>query len=63
MVSQDKALIEQFLSGREIGKARKSKEVELDLNAQIAGLLAGQRVELNPGMTHGGEDQFRLESA
>lgn len=53
--AQDQALIEQFLSGREIGKARKSREVELDLNAQIAGLLAGQRVELNPGMAHGGQ--------
>ncbi|CAI8971108.1 DUF2786 domain-containing protein [Pseudomonas soli] len=53
--AQDHALIEQFLSGREIGKARKTREVELDLNAQIAGLLAGQRVELNPGMAHTGE--------
>ena len=61
--SQDKALIEQYLAGQEIGKARKPPKVELDLDAQIAGLLAGQRVELNPGMTHGGQDQFRLASS
>lgn len=53
--AQDKALIEQFLAGREIGKARKAREVQLDLDAQIAGLLAGQRVELNPGMAHAGQ--------
>lgn len=58
VAAQDKALIEQFLSGREIGKARKSRGVELDLNAQIAGLLAGQRVELNPGMSHSGKMCF-----
>lgn len=63
VAAQDKALIEQFLTGREIGRARKSREVELDLNAQIAGLLAGQRVDLNPGMTHGGQEQLRLGSA
>ncbi|KTT01649.1 DUF2786 domain-containing protein [Pseudomonas parafulva] len=61
--SHDKALIEQYLSGREIGKARKARELELDLNAQIAGLLAGQRVELNPGMAHGGQEQLRIGSA
>lgn len=61
--AQDQALIEQFLSGREIGKARKTREVELDLNAQIAGLLAGQRVELNPGLATGGETQLQLTGA
>ena len=63
VAAQDKALIEQFLSGREIGKARKMREVELDLNAQIAGLLAGQRVELNPGMAHSGQAQAQIASA
>lgn len=52
--SQDKALIEQYLSGKEIGKQRKARAVELDMAAQIAGMLAGQRVELNPGMAHAG---------
>ncbi|MFZ5935051.1 DUF2786 domain-containing protein [Pseudomonas sp. HS6-2] len=58
--AQDQALIEQFLSGREIGKARKTREVELDLNAHIAGLLAGERVDLNPGLATGGEAQLQL---
>jgi len=61
--SQDKALIEQYLSGKEIGKQRKARAVELDMAAQIAGMLAGQRVELNAGLASGGQDQFRLESA
>lgn len=61
--AQDHALIEQFLSGREIGKARKTREVELDLNAHIAGLLAGERVELNPGMTHPGQAVLRIRSS
>ena len=61
--AQDQALIEQYLAGQEIGKARKAPKVELDLTAQIAGLLAGHRVELNPGLATAGKDQFRLESA
>ncbi|WP_449432309.1 DUF2786 domain-containing protein [Pseudomonas putida] len=61
--AQDKALIEQYLSGMEIGKARKAREFELDLNAQIAGLLAGQRVELNAGLATGGQGHLRLGSA
>ncbi|MBC3480316.1 DUF2786 domain-containing protein [Pseudomonas sp. SWRI77] len=61
--SHDKALIEQFLADREIGKARKVRELDLDLNAQIAGLLAGQRVELNPGLATGGEAQLQLARA
>ncbi|MNJ73841.1 hypothetical protein D3C77_706890 [compost metagenome] len=58
--AQDKALIEQYLSGREISKARKTREVELDLDAQIAGLLAGQRVELNPGLATGGQEALQI---
>ncbi|HEE9760125.1 TPA: DUF2786 domain-containing protein [Pseudomonas putida] len=61
--AQDQELIEQYLAGQEIGKARKAPKVELDLTAQIAGLLAGHRVELNPGLATAGQDQFRLESA
>ncbi|MFV3406359.1 hypothetical protein ACNFIC_20770 [Pseudomonas sp. NY15463] len=61
--AQDNALIEQFLAGREIEKARKTRQVELDLNAQIAGLLAGQCVELNPGLAPGQENQLQLASA
>lgn len=58
--AKDKALIEQYLSGREIGKARKAREIELDLDAQIAGLLAGQRVELNPGLATGGQEALEI---
>lgn len=61
--AQDKALIEQCLAGKEIGKARKGPKIELDLNAQIAGLLAGQRVELNPGLANAGQDQLQLAGA
>lgn len=61
--SQDNALIEQYLAGQEIGKPRKARPIELDMAAQIAGMLAGQRVELNAGLASGGQDQFRLESA
>ncbi|WP_085696322.1 DUF2786 domain-containing protein [Pseudomonas sp. B26(2017)] len=60
--AQDKALIEQYLAGQEIGKARKVQEVELDLNAQLAGLLAGQRVELNPGLATAGADQLLVSN-
>lgn len=61
--SQDNALIEKYLAGQEIGKPRKARPIELDMAAQIAGALAGQRVELNAGLASGGQDQFRLESA
>lgn len=61
--AEDHALIEQYLSGREIGKARKVPKIELDLDAQIAGLLAGRRVELNPGLATGGETAPLLVSA
>ncbi|MBP5119594.1 DUF2786 domain-containing protein [Pseudomonas protegens] len=58
--AQDKALVEQYLAGKEIGKARKAREVELDLDAQIAGLLAGRRVQLNAGLASGGQDVLQL---
>lgn len=58
--AQSKALVDQYLASKEIGKARKVREVELDLNAQIEGLLAGQRVELNAGLASGGQDVLQL---
>lgn len=61
--SQDKALIEQYLAGREIGKQRKARPLELDMAAQIAGMLAGQKVKLNPGLATGGEAQLQLSGA
>lgn len=51
--SQDKALIEHYLSSIEIIKARKSTPLEMDLNAQIAGMLAGSRVEIHAGLATG----------
>lgn len=55
VAAQDQALIEHFLSDKQIGKARKAGPMELDLNAQIAGLLAGQKVDLHAGLATGGE--------
>lgn len=61
--SQDKALIEQYLAGREIDKQRKARTVKLDMTAQIAGMLAGQKVKLNPGLAAGGETQLQLSGS
>lgn len=61
--AQDKALIEQYMTSLQLGKARKRQAYELDLDAQIAGMLAGQRVELNPGLATGGDGVSLLASA
>ncbi|MFJ2379870.1 DUF2786 domain-containing protein [Pseudomonas protegens] len=61
--AQSKALVDQYLASKKIAKARKVREVELDLNAQIAGLLAGKRVELNHGMTHSGQTVLQISSS
>ncbi len=53
--AQDKALIAHYLSSQAVGKARKSAPLELDLNAQIAGMLAGSRVELHAGLATGAQ--------
>jgi hypothetical protein len=55
VAAQDKALIEHYLSDKQIGKARKQSPLELDLNAQIAGMLAGQKVDLHVGIARAGE--------
>lgn len=57
---QDKALISEYLATQEIGKPRKGKALEMDLNAQIAGMLAGSKVELHAGIARGGEDILAL---
>lgn len=57
---QDKALISEYLATKEIGESRKGKSVELDLNAQIAGMLAGSKVELHAGIARGSEDTIAL---
>jgi hypothetical protein len=56
VAAQDKALIEHYLSNKQIGKARKQNPLELDLNAQIAGMLAGQNVDLHAGLARAGND-------
>ncbi|SEU10267.1 DUF2786 domain-containing protein [Pseudomonas graminis] len=61
--AQDKALISEYLAAQDIRESRKSKGVELDLNAQIAGMLAGQKVELHAGLTRGGDEQLALTGA
>ena len=58
--SQDKALIAEYLSNITIGKARKSRDIELDLDAQIAGMLAGREVDLNAGIARGRDDHLSL---
>ncbi|MBC3209327.1 DUF2786 domain-containing protein [Pseudomonas sp. SWRI111] len=58
--AQDKALISEFLAAQDIGKSRKRKGVELDMNAQIAGMLAGSKVELHAGIARGGSDIIAL---
>jgi len=54
--AQDKALVSEYLASLEIKESRKNKGVELDMNAQIAGMLAG-KVELR-----GGEDTLALSA-
>ncbi|MNR57017.1 hypothetical protein D3C85_1777080 [compost metagenome] len=58
--SQDKALIAEYLANNRVGKARKARETELDLNAQIAGMLAGRDVDLHAGIARGGDAVLAL---
>lgn len=58
--SQDKALIAEYLSKITVGKSRKTPDIELDLDAQIAGMLAGRQVDLNVGISQGGEAPLSL---
>lgn len=60
--AQDKALISEYLSTKDIKESRKTKGIELDLNAQIAGILAGSKVDLHAGIARGGEDSLALSA-
>ncbi|QLG93309.1 DUF2786 domain-containing protein [Pseudomonas yamanorum] len=60
--AQDKALIAEYLSNITVGKSRKSPEIELDLDAQIAGMLAGREVDLHAGIARGGDDLLLLSA-
>lgn len=57
---QDKALIAEYLAGLQLGKARKRPEVQLDLDAMVAGYLAGKAVELHAGIATGGDEVLQL---
>lgn len=58
----DKALIAKYLSSKDVGKARKAPETELDMNAQIAGMLAGRNVDLHAGIARGGDELLALSA-
>jgi hypothetical protein len=60
--AQDKALISEFLATQDIRESRKRKGVELDMNAQIAGMLAGSKVELHAGIARGGDRTLALSA-
>lgn len=60
--SQDKAVITEYLTNKGVGKARKARDVDIDLNAQIAGMLAGRRVDLHAGIARGGDDTLALSA-
>jgi hypothetical protein len=60
---QDKALIAEYLSNIVIGKSRKSPYIELDLDAQIAGMLAGREVNLHAGIAPAGGELLSLPAA
>jgi len=60
--AQDKALITEYLANKGVGKARKARNVDIDLHAQIAGMLAGRRVNLHAGIAHGGEEFLALSA-
>lgn len=47
--AQDKALISEYLANLNIKEFWKSKGVKLDINAQIAGMRAGSKVDLRGG--------------
>ena len=59
---QDKALIAEYLSNISIAKSRKSPEIELDIDAQITGMLAGRDVDLNAGIARAGDEPLSLST-
>lgn len=60
--SQDKTLIAEYLSNISITKPRKSPDIELDPDAQIAGMLAGRDVDLHAGIARGGDGPLSLST-
>jgi len=58
--AQDKALITEYLVNKGVGKARKARDVDIDPNAQIAGMLAGRSVDLHAGIARDGDDHLAI---
>lgn len=58
--ARSSTLIAEYLANKKVGMARKTPKMELDLDAQIAGMLAGSKVELHAGLATGGESQALL---
>ncbi|MFJ4055951.1 DUF2786 domain-containing protein [Pseudomonas sp. NPDC089743] len=58
--AHDQMLIQQFLANQQIGKARKQPDRELDLDAQIAGMLSGARTEISIALASGGRATQQL---
>lgn len=58
----DKALINEYLADKGVGKARKARDVDIDLDAQIAGMLAGRSVDLHAGLAQGREELLSLSA-
>lgn len=61
--AQHQTLITEYLANQKIGKSRKSREVELDLAAQIAGMLAGRKVDLHAGLASGAHGLLALAAS
>lgn len=59
----DKAMISEYLATQDIRQSRKSKGIELDVNAQIAGMLAGSKVDLHAGIARGDNNTLRLSAS
>jgi hypothetical protein len=58
--AQDKALIDEYLANNGVGKARKARDIDIDMNAQIAGMLAGRKVDLHAGIARSGDEPLAL---
>ena len=60
--AQDKTLISEYLATLDIRESRTNKGVELDLNAQIAGILAGRKVDLHAGIARDGDKPLTISA-
>lgn len=58
--AQDKVRIDEYLANHGVGKARKTRDIDIDLNAKIAGMLAGRKVDLRAGIARSGDEPLAL---